>query len=336
MELAKTPAWQNYAKNFDAAWSALEKNQLSKVTQWATAQIPNQHNADSTVFYMFSGPDFIYANALFPKASTLVMCGMEPVGPTPDVSTLTPAALEKSLQSIRNSLDSVMSFSFFITKEMKGDFQGHAINGSLPILSIFLARSGKTITEIQHLNLDAEGRLSELPDGPTTAKSQSPGVRIRFLSEGGNQPQTLYFFSTDISNGGLAQSGFLKFCSTLAPGNSFVKSASYTMHESHFSKIREFLLENSSALVQDDSGIPYAFFNEADWNVTLHGRYLGPIAIFKNHHQPKLAELYRSTNPSPLDFGIGYRHRAGESTLMVATRKVPLEFSPGQATTRNP
>jgi hypothetical protein len=95
-------------------------------------------------------------------------------------------------------------------------------------------------------------------------------------------------------------------------------------------------LENSSALVQDDSGIPYAFFNEADWNVTLHGRYLGPIAIFKNPHQPKLAELYRSTNPSPLDFGIGYRHRAGESTLMVATRKVPLEFSPGQATTRNP
>ena len=52
--------------------------------------------------------------------------------------------------------------------------------------------------------------------------------------------------------------------------------------------------------------------------------------------KPKLAELYRSTNPSPLDFGIGYRHRAGESTLMVATRKVPLEFSPGQATTRNP
>ena len=46
--------------------------------------------------------------------------------------------------------------------------------------------------------------------------------------------------------------------------------------------------------------------------------------------QPKLAEYYRTTNPVPLDFGIGYRHRARESTLMVATRK-PLAANEAQA-----
>ena len=35
------------------------------------------------MFYMFSGPDFLYANAFFPNASTYILCGIEPVGPVP-------------------------------------------------------------------------------------------------------------------------------------------------------------------------------------------------------------------------------------------------------------
>jgi hypothetical protein len=133
----------------------------------------------------------------------------------------------------------------------------------------------------------------------------------------------LYYFSTDISDSGLKHSGFLKFCETLAPGNSCVKSASYLMHESYFSAIRGFLLENSTTLVQDDSGVPVAYFTPDVWQMRFFGAYPGPIPLFKNCLQPKLSEYYRSTRPEPLDFGIGYRHRAGESTLMVATRKPP-------------
>jgi hypothetical protein len=58
------------------------------------------------------------------------------------------------------------------------------------------------------------------------------------------------------------------------------------------------------------------------------GSYPGPIPLFKNYSQPKLAEYYRTSNPAPLDFGIGYRHRAGESTLMVATRKPQVADAP--------
>jgi hypothetical protein len=61
------------------------------------------------------------------------------------------------------------------------------------------------------------------------------------------------------------------------------------------------------------------------------GRYPGPIPLFKNYTQQKLAEYYRTTNPEPLDFGIGYRHRTGESTLMVATRRPPIGNESGAA-----
>ena len=318
--LLEESAWQQHARYFDTAWENLEKKQLSKVRLWAKNRIPDAFASKSAVFYMFSGPDFLYANTFFPQASTYVLCGIEPIGPLPDVAKVAPRALGGELRRLQESLNSVLHLSFFITKNMKNDFQNHALSGTLPILYIFLARSGMTISDVNYVGLDDEGVLTPRQDGTRSAKSPAPGVMIRFLAEGSNTPRTLYYFSTDISDSGLKHSGFLKFCKLLAPGNSCVKSASYLMHESQFSTIRRFLLENSDLLVQDDSGIPCSHFTSDAWQLRFFGRYLGPIPLFKNYTQPRLAEYYRTTNPESLDFGIGYRYRAGESALIVATR----------------
>lgn len=321
--LTKESAWQQHAKFFDTAWANLEKRQLSKVRKWAETNIPDAHAAKGTMFYMFSGPDFLYADTFFPQADTYVLCGIEPIGPIPDVSKLSPRALGGELHALQESLNSVLSFSFFITKQMKDDFQNHALSGTLPVLYIFLARSGKTLTDVSYVSLDESGTLTPQQDGKRSEKSPAPGVCIHFTADGSDAVRTLYYFSTDISDSGVKRSGFLKFCKTLAPGNSCVKSASYLMHESYFSAVRGFLLDNTTTLVQDDSGIPYSFFTPDTWQLRLFGSYPGPIPLFKNCTQPKLAEAYRTTKPEALDFGIGYRHRAGESTLMVATRKAP-------------
>ncbi|MEI7910913.1 MAG: hypothetical protein WCK77_14850 [Verrucomicrobiota bacterium] len=325
--VTKESAWQQHAKFFDSAWARLEKNQISKVRDWAATNIPDAFAAKGTAFYMFSGPDFLYADTFFPQASTYVLCGIEPIGPIPDVAKLTPQALGGELHALQESLNSVMSYSFFITKKMKDDFQNHSLSGTLPVLYIFLARSGLTLTDVSYVSLDEEGALTPQPDATHSPKSPAPGVRIHFLADGSTTQRTLYYFSTDISDSGLKKSGFLKFCKTLAPGNSCVKSASYLMHESYFSTIRGFLLDNTNTLVQDDSGIPISFFTPDAWQMRYFGAYPGPIPLFKNCNQPKLTEAYRTTHPVPLEFGIGYRHHPGESTLMVATRK-PLGAAP--------
>ncbi|MCX6877174.1 MAG: hypothetical protein NTW21_25700 [Verrucomicrobia bacterium] len=342
VELAQDRAWQQHAKFFDTAWANLERNQLVKVRAWAKTQVPDAFAAKGTVFYMFSGPDFLYADTFFPQARTYVLCGIEPIGPLPDAVRLAPHELGSELRALRDSLDSVLSFSFFITKEMKTDLRNHSLSGTLPLLYIFLARSGKTLCDVSYVSLDANGVLTARQDATRSATSPAPGVRISFVAEGSNTPRTLYYFSTDISDAGLRQSGFLKFCQTLAPANSCVKSASYLMHESGFSTIRGFLLENTRTLVQDDSGIPCAYFTPDAWQMRVFGSYPGPIPLFRNYRQPLLAEYYRTTHPPPLDFGIGYRHHAGESTLMVATHKphhkpavppraLPVEEPPPQA-----
>ena len=88
--------------------------------------------------------------------------------------------------------------------------------------------------------LDENGKLQ--PDTDTARKLPARGVKIVFSGDDG-QERTLYYFSTDLSNGGVDNSKFLDFLETLAPGDGLVKSASYLPHNPGFLKVREFLLE---------------------------------------------------------------------------------------------
>jgi hypothetical protein len=83
--LTHEASWQQHAKHFDAAWAGLENGQLGKVRAWAGH---NMTAPRQTLFYMFSGPDYLYANAFFPNASTYVLSGLERTGPIPDVTRL--------------------------------------------------------------------------------------------------------------------------------------------------------------------------------------------------------------------------------------------------------
>jgi hypothetical protein len=312
--LTHAPGWRHHASAFNSAWARLEQRQLSRVRAWAGE---NLKESQPTMFYMFSGPDFLYADAFFPKASTYVLSGLEPVGQVPDPSVLARRSLPSALAELRASLNSVLSYSFFQTRHMSRDLNSGQMTGTLPILYVFLARSGKTIQEVSFVRLDKDGTVQP-SQGPSNARDH--GVKIVF-SGNSDRTQTLYYFRTDVSNGGVASSGFLRFCEHLGTGDSFVKSASYLMHSDGFSKVREFLLARSTGIVQDDSGVPVRFFEPNGWTVRPHGRYLGPIRLFGSRYQAQLREVFRKTPSSPLAFGIGYRWRANESNLMVGVRK---------------
>lgn len=307
--------WQQHAKYFDSAWDKLEKQQLSKVRSWASE---NNKVSPRPLFYTFSGPDFIYASAFFPDATTYVMVGLEPVGPIPAVTERT----RHALANLRGSLNTILNISYFITSDMGQRLHQGELRGTLPILYVFLARAGKTIHEVSLVNLDMEGIAHEVAQhGPAKRGERlDPGVKIVFSGAGGAK-QTLYYFSTDLSDGGVRASGFLKFCEKLGAGDALVKSASYLLHGNNFSLVRQFLLDKSQTIVQDDTGIPVRFFKQEDWQLKPFGAYLGPIEIFKGMYQPQLQQLYRQSKAPKLEFGIGYRWRGHDSNLLLAIRK---------------
>jgi hypothetical protein len=309
-------SWQQHSNHFESEFEILEDRQLSKIRSWSAT---NLKTPQPVLFYMFSGPDFIYANGFFPNASTYVLSGLEPVGQIPDLTKMSRGSIWQGLSNIRTSLRSVLAVSFFLTLDMKKDLSSGPMAGTLPILYVFLARSKKTIHEVALIHLSEQGEVRE-GDG-SAEHNAARGVKIVF-TEVNDRTRTLYYFSTDLANDALKESGFSKFCKQLGEGDSFVKSASYLLHSDDFSQIRNFLLDNSTSILQDDSGIPVTYFDEKKWQLQPFGHYYGPISLFQNRYQPKLNQLYQKSHADPINFGIGYRWRPQESNLLKVVKGV--------------
>ena len=109
--LAKDGYWQQHARTFDSAFQRVDQSQLARIRTWSSSHVANP---SQTVFYFFSGPDFLYANAFYPKAKTYVMAGLEPVGTVPDLATMrgvgrranSPGCAARSTRSCRSASSS--------------------------------------------------------------------------------------------------------------------------------------------------------------------------------------------------------------------------------------
>jgi hypothetical protein len=102
----------------------------------------------------------------------------------------------------------------------------------------------------------------------------------------------------------------------------YLKAASCLMHKPYFNQVRNLILNNTTAVLQDDSGIPVKFFDEKNWNVSLYGSYNGVINLFKGDEQPELKVMYQdSSKVKMLPFGTGYKFNKGTSNLQLAIRK---------------
>lgn len=324
--LTNHPAWLSHARYFDSVFAREESAHLSKVREFSKKYLTDKHD---TMLYMFGGPDFLYATSFYPNASTYVLAGLEPVGEIPDLTGLSPLDIDGELRNLEISMGSLFSFSFFITQNMKTQLREGPVYGALPILYVFLARTGKTIHEFNFVSLDQYGNFQIVDELAATnantkkpvrspPRSAAPGVKIVF-ADGNGPKQTLYYFSTNLADGSFERSGFSAFLAKLGPANSFIKSASYLLHKAHFAGVRKLLLDSSATILQDDSGIPLAYFEAKKWRLQAFGHYAGPISIFANFYQPRMAELFQGA--SPIEFGIGYRWRKNESNLLLAQKR---------------
>src|SRR5215470_15879630 len=211
--LTRDPAWQAHAAFFENQFTKVNLRQLQKLQGWQATNLPESAQPKPVVFYMFSGPDFLYVDQFFPRAAVYVLCGKEALGPPPDPLHI--ANLSGALGNLENAMKSSLNTTYFITKDMKVDLHGQNLNGVLPILYAGIARADKSITNVTFGSVNAAGGFQE------GGRGGSGGVRIRYTDNHSGESQTLYYFTTDISDGGIkASPGFLKFCQRLGTGAS--------------------------------------------------------------------------------------------------------------------
>ena len=312
--LTRDPRWQSHAAAMNAAFAQLEQRQLSNIRVWRSDMIPS--GGSKTCLYYFSGPDFLYADTFFPDCTTYILGGLESVDAMPDLLTVPPWGLVSTLQNIQISLNTLLQFSFFKTKDMRQEFERGQLKGVLPIIFVFLARTGKDISSIEYVSLSSNGAVVSGNQGSTR------GVKIDFSDPATGAQKVLYFFTADLSDDGVKRNaGVLRFSEQFAPANSLLKAASYLMHEGQFTTVRSSILNTSGLILQDDSGIPIRYFAPDKWTLRFFGTYTAPIDLFKNFYQSDLRQYYQASSPKTLTFSFGYQWNRRNSTLILAMRK---------------
>ena len=311
--LADDKLWKDHRRAIQASWSRARDGQLAAMKTWRDAELPRQCPVGNTLFYPFSGPDFLNAYTLFPDCNMFVMFGLEPVGEVPNPAAMTHREFARLLADAREAMINLFARNYFVTTTMKKNMKSDQVHGVLPVLMITMALSGVEVVRIGP------------PPFPraTGGKRELDGVAIDFRAPGSPGMRRVLFYSLDASDKGLADyPEFVKYLRGLAPTTTLIKSASYLLHITEFRKMRNVLLDTSAFLVQDDTGLPYALLRKHGWDVQAYGSYSMPIPPFENKFQSELAAVYDDGKARALPFRFGYQLNQGEkhSTLMVGRR----------------
>jgi len=329
------PSVIKHRKVFNALFEKKEKEQLAPLRKLVEEEMKEAHASDRNVYYPFAGADVVTIHTIYPNAKNYVMFGLEIEGKIPDFSKIPAKNMERNLTNLNQSISHLMSLSFFMTKHMAGDFIRTDFYGTTPILMAFIVRMGNELLDAQHIKLNKQGEI-EVYNPEEEKIKQSPwddimtGIQFKFRKDKKSPIQTLTYFCLNIANDNMEKNKeFLLFLDKYQPTNTYVKAASYLMHGANYSIIRDKLLEITEVLLQDDSGVPYRFFQNDSWKVTLYGKYNGPIPLFKGHFQKDYFNDFKKNKETirDLDFGIGYVYTKGQSNLMKAEKLKPVKFA---------
>lgn len=320
--------WKKEKAQFDGAWNQMTKSRMDIMQKWQKEDLGTLIDGKLPVFYPFSGPDYLHAHYLFPEAKDFVLLALEPIGELPDLEAYSKdeKELQKYISYINNALRDIFLRSYFITLHMMGDLHNAKAKGVIPVLMVFIKRTGHDIVGLKKIAMNDKGEILEY-DGKNDAelsKLVAQGVRVQFKPANENVLKSVTYFSFDISDENLAKHGyFLNYLKSLGKRNSFVKSASYLMHYETFKNIREATLSISDAIFQDDTGIPFRFYEGDKWKFQIYGRYTTPIADFKGMSMQKdLRKLYDTdTTRRDLPFSLGYHWKDRMQNYMLARRK---------------
>lgn len=315
-------SWKKHAAALDLAWTRMERENLRGMRAFQRKELSDNSIARSALFYPFSGPDALTLSTLFPGNRLFIMVGLEPAGTLPPPVRLTRQPLAAEFSGVRETLGSVLRRSFFITRQMDRQFRGQISDGLLPAILELLVRTRHTVIGFRYVRLDNDGNVVERaalyrPSG----KIGNKGVEIDFRSDSDRQRRKLYYFSVNLADKRLKENrAFLWFLARQGGLTTFLKSTSYMPHQDGFSLIRERILELSNTVVQDDSGLPFHFFDSRHWRVELYGQYERPYGSFKWLQQADLRTAYQNRGSKPMRFRIGYGYAKAPSNLLVARR----------------
>jgi hypothetical protein len=328
--ITKYPFYTLHAKRLNDLFGRVKSKRLNAMSTFSQTELAADKAGEGTLFYPFSGPDALHAVTLFPNYKQYVFIAFEPPGTFRKFSSRDTTGMPDYLQSVQITINEVTNYSYFITDKMRKHITSDKVDGAIPLIGLFLVHTEHTLIGHGKRYLHANGTIDTNPRD--TSKIPVQEVHdIYFTKNGSTFIQRLTYIYANLGNGAYAgKIGFTNntplrsFLNGMKDFNTYVKSASYLMHNAGFSEIRSFIHNNARTVFQDDTGIPFELYDKNKWDFVFYGRYARPINLFAKRYSPALDSAY--SNPEfkkrPLPFMSGYLLRRGDAqNIYKAVRK---------------
>ena len=299
----------------DESWAVYQKDHGHPITEWAKSEI--RFSGTGTVFYPFSGPDFVTVNQVYPDADRYVMVAMQAAG---EPALLAPMSPERAQQFQAKFLREWKRFAynaFFITAELEADrFAKNTHIGITTILMTFALYSGYDIAEVYPINYDsASGQF---------IKSAGPWKSVRLVLKKNGKTVALDYVSLDLSDQNLLVKEPMRgWLSHLTQHPMLIKAASHLLQDGNFIVLRDMIIKNAPMVVQDETGVDFAQLKKIG-KVDLYGGFSLPFEQFSPHKQQSLAQAYReATDVKPMPFAFSYNKEHERRSVQIVRRAQP-------------
>jgi hypothetical protein len=314
--------YQKYAADIEKSWLISDSLMLQPIKRWLSERQISDNRDSLLCFYPLSGPDFLFGNAFWPNAQTYIMLGLEPKGTLVNFTGLNDTELKKYFNGIKESLKYLNTRGYFVTMHMSSDFTKMHLNGMLHMILFMLARTNHFIKDIYYVQINKNGDLIKNTNPPKKSDTLISATAIDFLDAHRQRIRTVYYFQLNANDNNLNKHPeFEKFVLKFKNRVAYMKSASCVLQNTPFSTIRKLVL-GCKQILQDDTGVPYRYFDSTKYDITLYGTYTSTIKDLSWCLQKDLMNaIKRSPHNHNLPFKISYNGNYGEGMLLHAVGK---------------
>jgi hypothetical protein len=334
-ELSLCPSFRRHAEAMELFWDQVRKDSLNAMISWRERNVPRDLGRNP-VLYPLSGADYLNAYALFPQAPQYTFIALEAPGTLPDLYRMTEPEREAGLAAIRRAVATVASVNYMKSKILRKELSNGYIPGTLPVFLLLAGGLGHTVEDVRPVILDEAGNIRDSQWGsenPAPQRSPKPGaanvihgLRMMVRVPETGQTKIIVYLQVRLRKEAVStatREG--KFFSRIHNCNTIFKAAVYLLHNDEYNAVREFVLDRSDLILQDDSGLPYRLFRPDEWVEHLFGTYtrIPPLGgIPDPPQQPVLARRFREhSEPLFFPYGYGVLQGKGKSNLMLFVKK---------------
>lgn len=314
------PERKSFQRQAKAAWVNYEKHVGTPLATWARQEVA--YPGGDSVFYPFSGPDFLTVERMYPNADRYVLVALQkalkPIYPEKMDETQR-QVFEKKLGAAWNKFGRL---GYFRTEDLDEDQRDKTSSlGVTTILMAFAARLGYEVLEVVPLGFNGvRGEWEPLP----VNEQQWTSVRLTLQKDG--RKVTLDYLGMDLSDDGLrAQKPQRAWMKRMAGKPTLLKAASHLLQEPYFGVLRNMLTGASPIVVQDETGLDYQDLRKVG-AVRLYGNFIKPHSLFKSTTQSSLAAAYKAEKSlGELPFAFSYLKKSETRSMQIARRQALIQ-----------